>query len=125
MDLFVLKLIAMLTMLADHVAVVFLSDYLPMRIIGRVAFILYAFMMAESYRHLKDKPERIKAHLIKLAVLFLLSEIPYDLVRASKWFDPDRQNVILTLALGFSALAASGYLGKKLKNKGPALRALT
>ena len=123
MDLFVLKLIAMLTMLADHVAVVFLSDYLPVRIIGRVAFILYAFMMAESYRHLKDKPERIKAHLIKLAVLFLLSEIPYDLMRSSKWFDPDRQNVILTLALGFSALAASGYLGKKLKNKGPAFPA--
>ena len=120
MDLFVLKLIAMATMLVDHVALAFFSGDLVMRCVGRVAFILYAFMMAESFRHLRDKPERLKAHLIKLGVLFLLSEIPSDLFDSSRWFDPERQNVILTLALGFSALIASDLLIKKLKNRGPA-----
>ena len=35
-----------------------------MRVIGRIAFLLYAFMIAEGFYHIKDKPDRIKAHLI-------------------------------------------------------------
>jgi len=46
-----LKLLALITMTVDHVGAYLLPDILWLRIIGRLAFPIYAFMIAEGCRH--------------------------------------------------------------------------
>ncbi|WP_286456059.1 TraX family protein [Campylobacter hyointestinalis] len=42
-DVFLLQIIALATMLLDHIALVFFNDNFWMRGIGRFAFVIYAF----------------------------------------------------------------------------------
>lgn len=104
-------------MLIDHIGYRLAGNPTWMRVIGRTAFILYAFLMAEGYCHLKDRPQRLKGHLGKLLLLCLVSEIPYDLCTEGKLFDFSTQNVVLTLTAGFLALILSGMLFKKLAKR--------
>lgn len=125
----VLKLIAVVTMLIDHIGLYFFKDsqivlipfedepftlYVLMRSIGRVAFPLFAFLLAEGFIHTKS---RLK-YGISLAVLALVSELPWNLVHTGTLFY-SKQNVMFTLLAGFLALCAA----EGLKNK-PALLVL-
>ena len=113
MTVFILKLIAMGSMVIDHLGYPFFFDSLFMRSIGRLAFIIYAFLIAEGYYHLKDKPDRINAHILKIFILCLVTEIPFDLFDSGKWFNLSTQSSLLTLMLGFLALIVSGrWTGK-------------
>ena len=91
---FLLRVIAMLTMLIDHLGFGFVETAAWMRVVGRCAFILYAFLMAESYYHLRNKPDRLRNHVIKLALLAVVSEVPYDLFCEKTFFDWNTQNVV-------------------------------
>ncbi|MBR5759027.1 MAG: hypothetical protein IKX88_10585 [Thermoguttaceae bacterium] len=114
MTVFVLKLIAMSTMLIDHIGFGFLDDNYLARTVGREAFVVYAFLMAESYRRLKDKPDRLRAHIVKLLVLCAVSEIPFDVFFGGELFDFSEQNVITLLLLGFVTLIVQGKLRRKI-----------
>ena len=107
-----LKLIACITMLVDHLAVVFvmgtiysthhgirLEIYETMRLIGRIAFPIYCFLLAEGSTYTRS-PAR---YGFRLAVCALLSELPYDLALWGR-FTWQHQNVMVTLFLGFCAL---------------------
>ena len=107
MSVFILKLIAMSTMVVDHIAYWFINNNTIMRNVGRMAFVIYAFLMAESFYHLKDKPDRLKKHVMKLFLLALITEVPYDFFEYAKWIDFRSQNVIITLLCGFLALIVS------------------
>lgn len=111
-----LKLIAVFTMLIDHVAANFLQDagivlfrvfnhdvtlYYCMRSIGRLAFPLFAFLLVEGFLHTHDK----KRYGISLAILAVVSELPWNLVHEGKLFC-GTQNVMFTLLAGFLALCA-------------------
>ena len=50
-----IKIIAMLSMLFDHIAVILLDNYEPFRIIGRLAYPLFAYFIAEGCCHTKSK----------------------------------------------------------------------
>lgn len=50
-----LKIIAMVAMLLDHVGKVLLPQHLILQIIGRLAFPIFAFMIAEGCRYTKNK----------------------------------------------------------------------
>jgi hypothetical protein len=113
MSVFILKLLAMATMLVDHVGYRLAGNPTWMRVIGRTAFILYAFMMAESCFQLRDKPKRLLFHGVKLALLVLITEVPHDLFARGVTLEWGTQNVILTLLLGFLALTACGLLRGK------------
>lgn len=117
MTVFILKLIAMGTMLLDHFAIWFADNHVLLRNIGRLAFITYAFLMAESYCHLRDKPERLKSHVIKLLLLALVSELPHDMYGDLQWFYWKSQNVIPTLLLGFLALIGAGWWYRRFREK--------
>lgn len=107
-----LKLLACMTMLVDHLAVIIvmgslysthhgmrLEIYETMRLIGRIAFPIYCFLLAEGSAHTHN-PVR---YGLRLAICALLSELPYDLALWGRitW---QHQNVMVTLFLGFCAL---------------------
>ena len=50
-----LKLLAMVTMTLDHVGLILLGNYQPFRIIGRFAFPIFAYMIAEGCRYTRNK----------------------------------------------------------------------
>lgn len=51
-----LKLLAVLTMTFDHYSAIFHPGVLWMRIPGRIAFPIFAFLVAEGFRHTKNRP---------------------------------------------------------------------
>ncbi|MBO6010652.1 MAG: hypothetical protein J6P71_02495 [Oscillospiraceae bacterium] len=121
MSVFILKLLAMATMLVDHIGYRLAGNPTWMRVAGRTAFILYAFMMAESCFQLRDKPKRLLFHAVKLALLVLVTEVPHDLFARGTALEWGSQNVILTLLLGFLALTACGLMhGKNAAGKAAA-----
>lgn len=117
MTSFILKLIAMTTMVTDHAAVLFFGNNMVMRVIGRFSFLTYAFLMAESYCHLKDRPDRLRAHVIKLIVLAVVTEFFFDWCRLGIWLEFGDQNALFTLLLGFAALIACGWWKRKYGEK--------
>ena len=118
MSVFVLKLIAMVAMVLDHIAYVFLNNNTAVRFIGRSAFIIYAFLIAESYCHLRKRPDRLRAHTLKLIGLSVISDPLFNYVETGgKWLVKSSRNAVVTLALGFIALIVTGFICEKLREK--------
>ena len=69
-DTNLLKLIAMVTMLIDHTGKMFFSQYRVMRVIGRVAFPIYAYCIAVGCVYSKD---RLK-YLGRIVLMGLISQ---------------------------------------------------
>lgn len=92
-----LKLIACLTMLIDHIGAVFVPGY-GLRIIGRIAFPIYCFLLCEGVYRTKHPVQ----YFLRLAVGAVLAELPYDLLFYGRitW---QHQSVMVTLLLGFAA----------------------
>lgn len=115
MSVFILKLIAMSSMIVDHIAIGFVSDtQFLMRNIGRLAFIIYAFLIAESYYHIRKEKHKVIYHVLKLIILAIATEIPYNLFDYNRWKALSTQNVIFTLLLGLCVLIASDYVLKRI-----------
>ena len=97
-----LKILACVTMLIDHVGVVFMPSfanydlYYALRMIGRLAFPIYCFLLAEGVAHTKNPVK----YGLRLFAGALLAEIPFDLALFGEisWA---HQSVMVTLFLGF------------------------
>ena len=97
-----LKILACVTMLLDHAGAVFMpsvanySLYYALRIIGRLAFPIYCFLLAEGVAHTKNPVK----YGLRLFAGILLAEIPFDLALFGR-FSWAHQSVMVTLFLGF------------------------
>ena len=107
-----LKVIACATMLLDHLAVVvvmgpvyrvhsgeWMEIYELLRLIDRLAFPIYCFLLAEGSVHTRNSAR----YGLRLAIAALIAELPYDLALWGR-FTWNHQNVMVTLLLGFCAL---------------------
>lgn len=110
----ILKLIACLAMLVDHMAAYLPGSFMGMtdilftigtkevtlrmimHAIGRCAFPIFAFLITEGYTHTRDR----KKYGISLLLFALISEIPWNLAHCGELFY-HRQNVFFTLLLGY------------------------
>lgn len=95
-----LHVLAMTLMLMDHLwATLFPSlDWLTCA--GRIAFPIFAFMIAEGYFHTHN----FKKYMQRLFLFALLSEIPFDLMYGGTVFYPFHQNVIWTFIIGLCGI---------------------
>lgn len=102
MSSFQLKLLAILSMTIDHVGRVFYPGEELFFILGRFAFPLFAFLIAEGARQTKNLSE----YLLRLFLFACLSQIPF--VITNQINDPtfSGANVLFTLFLGLLAIAA-------------------
>lgn len=102
-----LKWTAVVTMLVDHFAFVYWQTdnhvyvvYRCMRLIGRIAFPIYCFLLVEGFFHTRNA-----GRYIRNCFLFaVISEIPFNMAIFGKVFYPRGQNVYFTLAIGLCAL---------------------
>ena len=133
-----LKWIALVTMIIDHVGVALLqpgsSLYWAARLVGRLAFPLYCFLLVEGFCHTRN----VGKYLGRLVLFAVISEIPFDmmngaLVIGSVWNTSlwnisawnigaggassiwASQNVYVTLAIGLVALM--GYVRLQNQNQ--------
>ena len=122
-----LKLIAVISMLIDHFAFVFGAElgfmtsplftlgqntitlYYIMRKVGRLAFPLFCFLVAEGMVHTR-KPIW---YGVRLLVFALISEIPFNLMHGGNILYLSKQNVYFTLFLGAMLIWAFEHGGKE------------
>ncbi len=97
---FTLKMIAMITMAIDHTGMVLFPQYMIFRIIGRLAFPIYCFLLVEGAVHTTNR----KKYLGRMLLFALISEVPFDLVCTGYPFSLYSQNVFFTLFLGLAAI---------------------
>lgn len=96
-----LKIIAALSMLIDHIGVVLLPDVTILRIIGRIAFPIYAFMIAEGCANTKNKPW----YFFTVFILGTGCQIVYYL------YDGDTyMGILITFSLSILVIYAMQYL---------------
>ena len=96
---FWLKILAMISMLIDHTGMVLFPQMQGLRVLGRLAFPLYCFLLAEGAVHTSNS----KRYLGRLLGFALLSEIPFDLACHNTALWMQSQNVFFTLFLGLAA----------------------
>lgn len=68
-----LKIFAAVTMLIDHIGYILLPQYSILRIIGRLAFPIFAFMIAEGCKYSKNKPR----YLLTMVLFAAVCQITY------------------------------------------------
>lgn len=95
-----LKGLAMVLMLLDHACWTGAFDHQWMTCAGRLAFPLFAFLVAEGYRHTGN----FKRYLRRMFLFALISEIPFNLMTAGSLINPFRQNVMFTFCLALLLL---------------------
>ena len=91
-----LKYIAMATMLVDHMGYVLFPWILWLRCVGRIAFPIFAFQIAEGCIRTHDR----RRYALRLLLFAVLTEVPFDLVFSGRPLDPSYQNVLWTLLAG-------------------------
>lgn len=100
-----LKLIAMITMTIDHVGMVLLPGVMILRIIGRLAFPIYAFMIAEGCRYTRNR----RRYFLTMAGVGAGCQVVYYIVDSSLY-----QCVLVTFSLSLLIIFA---LDNALKKK--------
>lgn len=85
MNITSLKLLALISMLIDHMGIVFFYDVISFRIIGRISFPIYAFLISDGCKYSKN----IYNYAIKLFLLAIISEIPSSPL-TDRFFDQSR-----------------------------------
>ena len=115
-----LRTIAVIFMLSDHIWATALSFGDWMTYIGRMAFPIFAFQIAEGFVHTSN----FKKYALRLLGFAVITEIPFNLFYSSRWFNPYHQNVLFTLLLGLLAIKVIDGLKKDRSLKNIALSVL-
>lgn len=95
MTSFGLHVLAMVFMLLDHLWATILTDQHWMTNVGRLAFPIFAFLIAEGYFRTRN----VKKYMGRLFVFALISEIPFNLMTGGGWVYPYHQNVLWTFLI--------------------------
>ncbi|MBR1627923.1 MAG: hypothetical protein IJ679_01485 [Lachnospiraceae bacterium] len=102
----VLKLIAIITMMIDHIGFVIFPQYRFLRAIGRIAFPIFIFMLVEGFYYTHDR----RFYLLRLFVFSWISEVPFDLGLYGEMVHPQKSNVFFTLCIGFVVMLLANFL---------------
>lgn len=92
-----LKVIALILMFVDHSGKMLFGNMAELRILGRIAFPLYAWCLVVGFHYTRSVPK----YLARLVLVGLVSQPLYMAALNHPWHEP---NVLLTLVLALAAL---------------------
>lgn len=92
MSAFTLRVIACVSMLIDHIG--YSYGIILFRIIGRLAFPIFLFLIYNGYKHTSSKIR----YALRLGLFALLSQVPFSLFCSNQWLIA-RGNVFVTLLI--------------------------
>ncbi|MCQ4795370.1 conjugal transfer protein TraX [Anaerofustis stercorihominis] len=121
-----LKLIAMITMIIDHIGGVILETGVMQyqneavntaimatpwgnlmntitfmtRMIGRISFPIFCFLIVEGFLHTKN----VKKYLLRVGLFAFISQIPFSMALFNTYFDFSYLNVLFTFFIGIIML---------------------
>ena len=97
-----LKILAMIFMFCDHTwaTIATGSNTMWLTNIGRLAFPIFAFQIAEGYAKTKD----FNGYIRRMFLFALISEIPFNLMTEGGFVNPFHQNVMFTFVLALIAI---------------------
>ncbi len=107
-----LKVIAMLTMLIDHVGYVLFPMQLVFRYIGRIAFPLYCFLLVEGFFHTRNRGN----YIARMALFAILSEVPFNLAFHRTVIYRAGTNVFFTLLIGLLVMYICQMIYQRTKD---------
>lgn len=90
----------------DHAGLALFPALPAFRWIGRAAFPLYCFLLAQGYAHTRD----VRAYGRRLLLTAILSEIPFDLLIFGTPASAAEQNALFALLLSLLALVVADAL---------------
>ena len=96
-----LKFLAMALMLCDHMWAALFPAAEWLTCLGRLAFPIFAFLLAEGFFHTHN----LRRYLLRLLLGAVLSEIPFNLMYSGSVFYPFHQNVLWTFLLSLLLMA--------------------
>ena len=88
-----IKMIAIITMLIDHIGKILYPDVLILQIIGRIAFPLFAYCIVVGVLYTRD----VKKYVLRLALCGIVSQPFYVLAFGTDWLV---SNIFLNLLVG-------------------------
>ena len=97
-----LHILAMAFMLCDHIWATLVAGQDWLTCVGRLASPIFAFLLVEGFFHTRD----LRRYVLRLLLLALLSEIPFDLAISGLLIDLGYQNVLWTFCIAAAALWA-------------------
>lgn len=108
-----LKWIAVITMTIDHAGMILFPQLRVMRLIGRLAFPIYCYLLVQGFLHTKSRTK----YMSRLAAFAFISELPFDLACYGV-FSWRGQSVFVTLffCLGMLWLMESVLKNSRLSN---------
>lgn len=102
-----LKLIALVTMTIDHIGLTLFPQVLWWRLVGRLAFPIYAFLVAEGCLHTRSMPKYLRS----MGLMALLCQVVYFVAMGSLY-----QCILVTfsLSIGLCMLLKKAKQEKRL-----------
>ncbi len=110
MSALVLKIIACVAMLIDHIG--YFWNITAFRIVGRLSFPIFLFLIYNGYRHTSS----VRRYALRLAVFALISQIPFSLAAYNRVFTING-NVFVSLLLALLCIWAAEGLQKRFSCK--------
>lgn len=116
MNSFILKVLACIFMLIDHVGAIYFPKLWGLRVIGRLAFPIFSFLLVEGY----VKTSNLTKYGTRLFLFALISQYPFMWAFKIRSF-----NIFFTLFAGLMALYVLDYKFYEDESKNRAIKILT
>jgi len=100
-----LKIIAMISMLIDHVGGSLFPQFIILRIIGRIAFIIFAFELVEGFYHTSN----FYKYFLRMLLFGLITEPFFDFAIFNTWYYPQYNNVMFEFVLALMMMYGFEY----------------
>ena len=99
-----LKILAMISMTLDHIGLLLLPKWMILRVLGRLAMPIYAYMIAEGCRHTRDR----KRYFLRIAGMAALCQAVYFFAMGSVYMC-----ILVTFSLSILLIGAIENYQKK------------